>query len=259
MRRWKERSKANTMVDDNKYRFYCETLAAAAVVELSTAESHHAMHVLRLGAGAEVELFGGRGRRAAGRIAMAKHGKVSVEVVGPVIESPRPAPTIHLATAIPKGKRLDWLLEKVTELGAASLTAVRFERSVSGGEPLGESARERWRTHCIAAAKQCGLDFLPEIHEPLALQAYLASPAAGPAVRLVGDLVEGAASLPHSLSEWKPETQPVTVLVGPEGGFTRMERESILASGFVPVRLGSTTLRIETATLAMLAGVLAQR
>ena len=248
-----------TMGDDDKYRFYCETLAAAAVVELSTAESHHAMHVLRLGAGAEVELFDGRGRRAAGRIAMAKHGKVSVEVVGPVIESPRPAPTIHLATAIPKGKRLDWLLEKATELGAASLTAVRFERSVSGGEPLGESARERWRAHCIAAAKQCGLDFLPEIHDPLSLQAFLAAPAAGPAVRLVGDLGEGAASLPQAMSDWEPDEQPVTVLVGPEGGFTPAEREAIRAGGFVPVHLGSTVLRIETAALAMLAGVLAQR
>jgi 16S rRNA (uracil1498-N3)-methyltransferase len=247
------------MVDDDKYRFYCEGLAVASVVELSTAESHHAMHVLRLGVGAQVELFDGRGQRSAGRIAQAKHGKVSVEVTGPVSASSRPVPVIHLAMAIPKGKRLDWLLEKATELGAASLTAVRFERSVSGGEPLGESARERWRTHCIAAAKQCGLDFLPEIHDPLSLQAFLAAPAAGPAVRLVGDLGEGAVSLPHALSEWKPDQQPVTVLVGPEGGFTPAEREAILASGFVPVRLGSTVLRIETAALALLAGVLAQR
>lgn len=240
-----------------EYRFHSPALPAApGTVELSTAESHHAMHVLRLRAGAEVELFDGAGRHVAGRIAEAKHGVVRVQIAGEVAVQPRPHPQVHLAFAVPKGKRLDWLLEKATELGAASLHAVRFERSVAGAEELSETARERWLGHCIAAAKQCGLDFLPEILRPVSLAEYLASPV--DAARLVGDLGKGAQPLPAALRDWRVE-QGAAVLVGPEGGFTPGERNAILAAGYVPVRLGATTLRIETATLALLAGIHAQR
>jgi 16S rRNA (uracil1498-N3)-methyltransferase len=246
------------MASQEKYRFHCENLSVGAgAVELSMSESHHAMHVLRLTVGAEVELFDGLGRKVAGRIAQARHGIVRVELIGAAVVQPRPRPEIHLAFATPKGKRLDWLLEKATELGAASLTAVRFERSVAGAESLSENARERWMGHCIAAAKQCGLDFLPEIHEPVAVEEFVSNPATG-MLRLVGDLGEDALSLPRALSGWQPG-QPVAVLVGPEGGLTQAERDAIIAGGFAPVRLGGTTLRIETAAVALLAGVLAQR
>jgi 16S rRNA (uracil1498-N3)-methyltransferase len=263
------------MDDQEKYRFFCDALPPGSVVELFPAEAHHAMHVLRLSAGAVVELFDGRGRRAEARIVQARHGKVSVEVVAAVQSRPRPAPAMHLAFAVPKGKRLDWLLEKATELGAASLRPVIFERGVSGGAELSESKRDRWLTHCVAAAKQCGLDFLPEICEPMKLSELVADSTAaigqgqGSACRsnddlhalqiaIFGDLSDSAASLPQALANWRVD-QPVLVLVGPEGGLTVGELAALKAAGFVGVRLGDTTLRIETAALALLAGVIAQR
>ena len=248
------------MASDEKYRFHIEDLSAAAwPAELSAAEAHHAMHVLRLAAGAEVELFDGRGRRAAARIASARHGHVSVEPAGAVQSRPRPGPPVHLAFAVPKGKRMDWLLEKATELGAASLRPVVFERSVAG-EELSAAKRQRWQTHCIAAAKQCGLDFLPELLEPVELAQLAQAHAGGPAeaLALVGDLAESALGLPRALASWRAD-QPVLIVVGPEGGLTGQERQTLAAAAFVPVRLGQTVLRIETAALALLAAVTAMR
>ena len=107
------------------HRFFAEDLSPGPLA-LAAGEAHHALHVLRLRAGTEVELFDGRGGTAAGTIAAVRRGEVTVEVaaIRPAVE--REGPAIHLASAVPKGKRLDWLLEKATELGAASLRPVAF-------------------------------------------------------------------------------------------------------------------------------------
>jgi 16S rRNA (uracil1498-N3)-methyltransferase len=161
---------------------------------------------------------------------------------------------VHLGFAEPKGKRLDWLLEKATELGAAAIAPVRFARSVAGGDALTENRRDRWTGHCVAAAKQCGLDFLPELAEPLALGDFLA--AHGNDLCLLGDPGASAVSMPAALGGWCTGRR-ICLLVGPEGGLTSQEREEAVAAGFIPACLGSTTLRIETAALAMLAAVMA--
>ncbi|KKK51294.1 hypothetical protein LCGC14_3116380, partial [marine sediment metagenome] len=130
--------------------------------------AHHALHVLRLKAGAEVELFDGRGAVAAGVIAQASRKGVTVRVAQPLKIAGRRGPVVHVAFALPKGKRLDWLLEKATELGAASLRPIGFHRSIPGAGrsgTLSPAQRDRWFTHCVAAGKQCGLSWLPVIEE----------------------------------------------------------------------------------------------
>ncbi len=246
-------------------RFYVPDLPAAdgLDVTLPPGESHHAAHVLRLRAGAAVELFDGQGGRATGRVIevrrRAGHGTArgrarEVRVVVDAVAPPgaRRGPVVHLAFATPKGSRLDWLLEKATELGAASLQQVVFERSVAGTAGATQAKRERLLGHCIAAAKQAGTDFLPDLADPAPLADLLARPWEG--VRLVGDLGEAALPLADALGG---RPRQVLILVGPEGGLTDAERERVLAAGFVPVRIGRTTLRIETAALALLAAVTA--
>jgi len=150
---------------------------------------------------------------------------------------------------VPKGKRLDWLLEKATELAAGVLQPVLFARSVAGGENLSAGKRNRWEAHCIAAAKQCGLNRLPTLESPVPLQEFLAQP--GDSLRLVGDVTdEGVA-----FSEAIRPAEEVRILVGPEGGFTPAERQDIREGGYQFVRLGATTLRVETAAISLLAGV----
>jgi 16S rRNA (uracil1498-N3)-methyltransferase len=153
---------------------------------------------------------------------------------------------------VPKGSRLDWLLEKATELGAASLRPTLFDRSVAGLEELSPAKRERWFGHCVAAAKQSRLDFLPDVAEPAPLPAVLA--ARGESLGLLGDVEADALPLASALGP-RRTGQEILVLVGPEGGLVPEERQSAMDAGFLPVRLGHTTLRVETAVIAILAAV----
>jgi len=248
-----------------EHRFFVEAISAD-VVELPADQAHHATGVLRLKSGQEVEVFDGAGGAASGTLKVAGRGRVLVHIVSRHPAPTRPEPIVELAFAVPKGKRLDWLLEKATELGAARLVPVVFERSVARPE-VSEHAHGRWRGICIAAAKQCGLYFLPEIAAPVDLRAHIATVTAE--IKLLGS-AESACSVPQALSAWsagkRPEGTPaqhplrdlsrrVAILVGPEGGLTEPEQAQAQSAGFVPVRLGSLTLRVETAAIALLATV----
>jgi len=231
-------------------RFYAEDLAGEAV-ELSPAEAHHAADVLRLAPGAEVELFDGSGKVAVGTLEKVDRRRAVVRI-RQRRQAARREPIVELAFAVPKGKRVDWLLEKVTELGAAKLTPVIFSRSVAAPK-LSAHARGRWRGICIAAAKQCGAEFLPEIAAPVALDAFLS--AVGGKIRLLGD-PDSQTALPAALKNWSAG-ETITILIGPEGGLTAAERSAAVEAGFVPFRLGDFVLRIETAAAVLLATVTA--
>jgi 16S rRNA (uracil1498-N3)-methyltransferase len=245
---------------EGRTRFYVPDLAEGAEVPLPPAEAHHAAHVLRLGPGAPIEVFDGCGRTAEARIAAVRRGRVTLAVGAVRGPARRPEPRVCLAFAVPKGSRLDWLLEKATELGVAALRPVRFERSVAGAGDFSDAKRAKWLGHCIAAAKQSGLNWLPDLQDPLPLAGFLADPAPG----LFGDLAGDAVTVPQAIARLRGSAAPatrragdITVLVGPEGGLTDAEREAVRAAGLLPVRLGHTTLRIETAAIALVAATIA--
>jgi 16S rRNA (uracil1498-N3)-methyltransferase len=228
---------------------------AGELVALPESEAHHVARVLRLRVGDAVEIFDGCGGSARGRVArIGRHDvEVAAEEVCPL--AARTGPAIHLAFAVPKGNRLDWLLEKTTELGVASLAPVVFERSVAGGDELSAAKRERWMGHCIAAAKQAGLDFLPTLSDPCRLPALVA--AAEGTTGLYGDLAQGAVPLARAIEGIAASGGAVSIVVGPEGGLTDAERQTLRDGRFTAVRLGRTTLRIETAAVALVAAVIA--
>jgi len=220
-------------------------------VSLPQAEAHHAAHVLRLGPGNAVEIFDGRGGAATGRLVAVERGSAIVRVQSVRPPAPRPKPTLRLAFAVPKGKRLDWLLEKATELGAAALAPVRFARSVAGRKPLTPATRGRWLARCIAAAKQARVAHLPTL-EPVRPLADVVTPST-PAI--VGALTDEAVPLANALTAMARTGTPesVHIYVGPEGGLTEEEREVLWNAGTTAVRLGQTVLRTETAAVALLA------
>ena len=227
-----------------RHRFFAESITAE-VVALSTEESHHALDVLRLKAGEPVIVLDGAGEVGEGVLEVLGRGSAAVKVHRRRKASPL-KPAVELAFAAPKGKRLDWLLEKATELGATTLSPVIFERSVV--RPRADRQR-RWRSVCVAAAKQSGAEFLPAIAPPRELPAYLAS--AGDGLRILGDPA-ARATLPQVLAG--PEAaRVVRILVGPEGGMTEAERALAVKAGFLPVRMAVQVLRVETAVVGFLA------
>ena len=244
-------------------RFYAPDLRDVEIT-ISPDEARHALHVLRLREGALVELFDGKGTAAEGeiiRFASSRRAAQAEVVVRPAERRQHPSPkaAVHLNFAVPKGKRLDWLLEKATELGAASLRPIGFHRSTPGAGRSGKlspAQRNRWFTHCIAAGKQCGLNWLPVLEEYAELDDFLAS--SFPGVRLVGDPGDDALPLSAAMDK-SPADEPVVLLVGPEGGFTDAERDAIVHAGFIPTSLGPNTLRVETAAVALLAAIWACR
>jgi 16S rRNA (uracil1498-N3)-methyltransferase len=219
----------------------------AVRVDLSAEESHHLVHVLRAEPGDQFELFDGRGRRALARVdaAVASGARLTIleEIASEETESHRP---LWIATAVPKGDRFDWLVEKATELGVDRLIPLVTRRSVV--EPR-ETKLDRLRAVIVAACKQSGRARLMEL-APLC-----------PWRNLLTEIVPVAeACLAHPEGEPLPSAwgaidagKPRLVMVGPEGGFTADELGEAQAAGAKIVRLGATILRTETAVLAVAA------
>jgi len=234
-------------------RFFVSDLSGDEV-EPHPGEVHHALHVLRLKGGDEVELFDGAGVVATGVIGHIDRRNVVIHVTARRTCLPPPPPAIHIAFGAPTGKRIDWLVEKATELGAASLQRVIFDRSPPAAKAKSAAKGDKLLGHCISAAKQCGLNFLPKLPAPTTLAEILS--AREDSLRLLGDTGPGALQLGKAL-EGKLPCQAVMLLIGPEGGLTESERGESIAAGFVPVRIAGTTLRTETAAVALLAATIA--
>jgi 16S rRNA (uracil1498-N3)-methyltransferase len=212
--------------------------------------AHHAVHVLRLREGAEVTLFNGRGGEYTGRIAAIKRLRVSVEVLAHrALERESPL-AVTLVQGVSSSEKMDFTVQKATELGVAALQPVIASRST--GRIAGERAaqkRAHWQRVAIAACEQCGRNRVPQVLPPVPLAEYCrtAGPAGGlllsPEAQL--GLREAAARLKGT----------VALAAGPEAGFSAAEEALLQEAGFVPVRLGPRVLRTETAALAALAAL----
>jgi 16S rRNA (uracil1498-N3)-methyltransferase len=168
----------------------------------------------------------------------------------------REAPVaVHLVVGMPANERMDWLVEKATELGVASIQPVVAQRSVLRlkGERA-DKKRAHWQGIAMAACEQCGRNRVPQVHEAQPLQAWLeaATQRGGPTgIGLLLSLAAGALPLPQQ----RGDATTLTLLSGPEGGLAPAEEQAALACGFLPVSLGSRVLRSETAPLAVLAAL----
>jgi 16S rRNA (uracil1498-N3)-methyltransferase len=229
-------------------RFFCPDAATGDRFRLEGDEARHLSRVLRLGAGATVEVFDGRGHATLAEVLAAGKDVVELRRIGQALPDRALPISITLATAVPKGDRFDWLVEKATELGVARLIPLRTERSVV--DP-GRSKLERLRRAVVEASKQCGRNRLMEIGAPVEWTEFLRDEPLNP--RLIAH--------PGGLrfAGWPVPSPATTVVlaVGPEGGFSKDEVASAVDAGWCVVGLGSTLLRVETACLTGCARLLA--
>ena len=239
-------------------RFHCPLpLSAGQEVDLPSGAARH-VQVLRMQPGETITLFEGTPEGPGGewQATILRMGRSDVQVrvdsfTANERENARP---VHLLAGITANERMDWLVEKATELGVHSITPILAERSVLKlkGE-RGEKKRSHWQAVAVAACEQCGRNRVPVVHEAVSLAQWLQAqgPAApGSSLRAVLSLAEGTQPLGQVLPA--DVQQPVYFLSGPEGGLTAAEEQIARAQGFAPVTLGPRVLRAETAPLAAL-------
>ena len=215
---------------------------------LDMAESHHAVGVLRLDAGEKVVIFDGQGSEATAEIVAAKSNRVELRKISQS-KSAAMKCRITLGQAIPKGKNMELIVEKATELGAAAITPLLSERTVVRyDEEEAASKKQKWQRVALEAAKQCGQNWLPEVGKPVSLKSFFgANPKFD--LMLIASLQPDAKPFKSVLAESASRPANVLILVGPEGDFTPAEINLAKSAGCRPVTLGPIILRTETAAL----------
>jgi 16S rRNA (uracil1498-N3)-methyltransferase len=228
--------------------FAAEPLVAGGTVTLSDEAAHH-IRVARVAVGECVALRDGAGKAAVGTLVKLSKNSALVDVTD-TSEIPRPAP-IHLLAPVADRDRMLWLAEKAMELGVTSWRPVIWRRSKSVS-PRGEGPmfQAKVRARMTSALIQSGSGWLPDIFPEATIERAVAAAPLGTRLLLTKD-GEPIAGVPmHS---------PVTIALGPEGGIEPAERDVFIGAAFLPVKLGSSTLRFETAGVAAVAIVAASQ
>lgn len=220
-------------------RFYCSDLLGSQAV-LHDAEAHHAAHVMRVEAGQHVELFDGRGTSASAVVTKVGRREVTLEIVDRIEHTRPPAGRLTVAACPPKGDRLKWMIEKLTEVGVDCYVPLISERTVVNP---GRSKVEKLGTTVVAAAKQSGRAWLMEIAPLTAFHDLLDNCATNGARLLMAHPDEKAGPPIAGAGD-------TTLLIGPEGGFSEDEVDVAVARGAELVSRPGPILRTETAAVA---------
>jgi 16S rRNA (uracil1498-N3)-methyltransferase len=230
-------------------RFYLPPAAWTETPFLEGDEAKHLAQVLRIQSGATITVFDGLGNFAEARVLSVS--KQRVDLMLELAEcKPTPLPEITLAQAIPKGKNMDWIVQKAVELGVSKIQPIVTRNTIVS--PSDDKA-EKWRRTALEACKQCAQFTIPVIEDPMTFDAWLKSLDPSE-LKIIASLAENPKNFRETLAA-HPEIQSITLLIGPEGDFTPQETQAALSVGYIPVTLGDLVLRVETATLFCLSAV----
>ena len=235
-----------------KHRFYLP--ASSWNLEnlvLTGEEAHHCLDVMRCREGDRVILFNGVGTEAETEITGTTKGTVTVKATL-VSETARPPAILTLGQAIPKGKNMDLIIQKATELGVSRIVPLLSERTVvqlDGEDPA--KKQQKWQRVAIEACKQCGQNWVPEVQVPTKIEAF-AKQSKDP-LKLIAAISPEARNLKSILAAREQEqtsrAAAASLMIGPEGDFTPAEVSQALSFGFAPLSLGPIILRSETAAI----------
>lgn len=229
-------------------------LLPGAEIALPEGAATHLMRVLRLQVGDACVLFNGDGCDYASRIVAVGKRDVEVEVLSVLALSNESPLRITLLQSVARGEKMDWIVQKATELGVAALVPVASERSEVKLDSERASKRvAHWRSVVVAACEQSGRASVPAVAMPTSLPEALAALSAG-SRRLLLD-----PEATHGLGDQKEgDCRELVFAIGPEGGWSPRDIASLHAAGFNGMRLGPRVLRTETAGIAAIAALLAR-
>ncbi len=227
-----------------------ENIVGATAV-LTGTEARHISTVLRLATGTVITLFDGSGSYFEAQLTKISPTRVETKIISitPYIDAPGDfPPALHLGIGLLKGKKMDFIIQKITELGIESLRPFRSQFCASHDPAAGRLSR--WQKIALEACKQCNRPKPPDLHEVAEFKDLLG--VAGQdqhELKLIFWEEEGQKTLQDSLGTLH-EIQSGLILIGPEGGFSANEVAAAVAAGYEPVTLGSRILRAETAAIA---------
>ena len=233
------------------HRFYLPPAhCQGSTLTIEDREAHHGLHVLRLRRGERVVVLDGAGHELLCETRGTDRNAIQLDVVQRNFIAPLPY-QVTLLQAIPKGKVFETIIQKATELGVHRIVPLLSERIVSHlDDESAEAKAAKWRIVAIEASKQCGSAWLPQIDLPVSPKAFL-SRGEKFELPLIASLQPDNRH-PRELfktffAERQRLPQTVCIWIGPEGDFTKNEIELALQNNFIPVSLGETRLRSETA------------
>lgn len=234
-------------------RFFVEGARAVGdVVDISGGDAHKILRVLRLKDGDTIEAVDSAGRLFDATVACDRQTvRATLARILPSPESPAGGLTVELAQAVPKSQKMDFVIEKATELGAAAILPFHSERTVVAD--VSDAKLQRWRRLAKSSAQQCGRQSVPEIAGVVSYSELVARFEAYDAVLFPWELAPRDAPLRDRLPPLLSAGSRVLAVIGPEGGFTHDEAESARAHGAHLLWLGPRILRTETAGMALLA------
>lgn len=225
-------------------RFFVDIPLSLGNHFLPEAQAHYVGRVLRLAQGDAVQLFDGSGFEYLGQIAACTKKQVEVALTERFAGLPESSLKLWLGQGLSRGERMDWAIQKATELGVSAITPLFTERcEVRLNDERADKRLAHWRQIAISACEQCGRSVVPEIHQPQSLEDWLAQVEADLKLVLhpVAEPLERHAR-PSSLA----------FLIGPEGGLSEQEVAQAQGAGFLSARLGPRVLRTETAPVVAL-------
>ncbi len=233
------------------HRFYLppEQCQGKALL-LTGGEAHHALHVLRVRRGEQVTVLDGVGRKLLCEVQSTGAGELSLTVLESVIQLARPW-QLTLIQALPKGKIIETIIQKATELGVDRIVPLLSERVVTILDRTGAREKQaKWQAVALEAIKQCGSPWLPKVEVASRLSDLLGQ-STTTELALVGSLPNPSRHPRFYFQQFEREhghlPKSVAVFVGPEGDFTSAELQAIQAAGAQPITLGPLVLRSETA------------
>ena len=229
-------------------RIYVElNLATGETFELPTAAGHHVARVLRMQIDDQLILFDGQGGEYTANILSIHKSDVRIEVQSFSKIERESSIQVELLQGISKGEKMDFTIQKAVELGVNKIVpAITTYSNVKLDPKRLEKKRDHWRKVIISACEQCGRNRIPELGEIIKLDNLRSESEADLKLILAPD-AEG------SLSDLTDEPETISIVIGPEGGLSRAEIETLTKKGYTGIRLGSRILRTETAALATIA------